>query len=184
MVAPLFRLIKITQFSHGSIALLFCWPIKSLHCSLFPWQYSPFISANQISQFFPWQYGPFILAKQISPLFSWQIAPLFVPITHFPEVSAHDFLSFPRIQFCTERRIQLCAVRKTLRKQLPVLRRLTQIYNMRIQVTMTCGGSPPGRVWEGTSHPGSLREWIPSRVPPGREGALRQRDFFSNRRHR
>ena len=99
-------------------------------------------------------------------------------ILFLSEVSAHEFLSFPRIQFCTERRIQLCAVRKTLRKQLPVLRRLTQIYNMRIQVTMTCGGSPRGRVWEGTSHPGSLREWIPPRVPPGRGCPAAARFFF------
>ena len=53
------------------------------------------------------------------------------------EVLAHEFLSFPRTQLCTKRRIQLCAVRKTLRKQSPVLRRLTQMHNMRIQVTMT-----------------------------------------------
>ena len=72
--------------------------------------------------------------------------------------------SFTRIEFCTKRRIQLCAVRKTLRKQLPVLRRFTQMHDMCMQVTMTCGGSPPGRVWEGTSHPGSLRELQPHTI--------------------
>jgi hypothetical protein len=57
-----------------------------------------------------------------------------------------------------------------------------------MQVTMTCGGvGEPhhggfGRERPILEHPGSLREWISSRVPPGREGALRQRDFFSNRR--
>ena len=107
----------------------------------------------------------------------WRLWRITLP-AKLAEVSAHEFLSFPQIQLCTERRIQLCAVRKTLRKQLPVLHRLTQIYNMRIQVTMTCGGSPPGRVWEGTSHPGSLREWIPSWVPPGRGCPAAARFFF------
>jgi hypothetical protein len=72
-VFPLFRLIKITHFTHGSIALLFFRPIKLLHCSLFSWQYCPFISANQISPFFPWQYSPFLR-----------------PITHFPHLLPPD----------------------------------------------------------------------------------------------